>query len=82
MTNLTDQAIQSLVERYTSLERIHLSYCENITVPAIFLLLERLTRLTHLSLTGVPAFRKAELQAMCRDPPRVSDKGAEMKILL
>jgi hypothetical protein len=70
VTNLTDQAIYALVERYTSLERIHLSYCENISVPAIFWLLERLTRLTHLSLTGVPSFRKPELQHMCRDPPR------------
>ena len=71
MTNLTDQAIYNLVDRYTSLERIHLSYCENISVPAIYWLLERLSRLTHLSLTGVPAFRKPELQAMCRLPPKV-----------
>jgi F-box and leucine-rich repeat protein GRR1 len=72
VTNLTDNAIYGLVSRYTSLERIHLSYCENVSVPAVFWLLERLIRLTHLSLTGVPAFRKSELQAMCREPPRVS----------
>lgn len=58
------------MERYTTLERIHLSYCENVTVPAIFWLLQRLNRLTHLSLTGVPAFRKSELQKMCRPPPK------------
>ncbi|CEH12429.1 Leucine rich repeat proteins, some proteins contain F-box [Ceraceosorus bombacis] len=70
VTNLTDQAIYQLVDRYTSLERVHLSYCENISVPAIFYLLQRLGGLTHLSLTGVPAFRKPELQAYCRSPPK------------
>lgn len=70
VAQLTDRAIYALVERYTNLERVHLSYCENIHVPAIFWLTLRLPRLTHLSLTGVPAFRCAELQAMCRPPPK------------
>lgn len=69
--NLTDRAIYALVERHTSLERIHLSYCDNITVPAVFWLLQRLDRLTHLSLTGVQAFLREELQSMCRTPPKV-----------
>ena len=71
VAGLTDRAIYALVDRYTSLERVHLSYCEHISVPAIFWLLQRLDRLTHLSLTGVPAFRRPELQAMCRPPPKV-----------
>ena len=70
VANLTDASIYSLVERHATLERIHLSYCENITVPAIFWLTQRLPRLTHLSLTGVPAFRRSELQSMCRPPPK------------
>ncbi|WFD32318.1 hypothetical protein MSPP1_003363 [Malassezia sp. CBS 17886] len=70
VANLTDQAIYSLVDRHTTLERIHLSYCENITVPAIFWVTQRLPRLTHLSLTGVPAFQHPELQSMCRAPPK------------
>ncbi|KAK4050554.1 SCF ubiquitin ligase complex subunit [Microbotryomycetes sp. JL221] len=69
VANITDQAIYALHVR-TSLERIHLSYCENITVLAIHELLQRLTRLTHLSLTGVPAFRRPDLQTWCRMPPR------------
>lgn len=71
MTNLTDQAIYALFAR-PSLERIHLSYCENVTVQAIHDLLQHLPRLTHLSLTGVPAFRRTDLQTWCRTPPRVS----------
>lgn len=70
LVRLTDRAVYALVERHTSLERIHLSYCEQITVPAIFWLMLRLPRLSHLSLTGVPAFRRSDLQAMCRAPPK------------
>ncbi|KAH8118777.1 RNI-like protein [Phellopilus nigrolimitatus] len=70
VTNLTDQAIFSLADRHSTLERIHLSYCENITVLAVHFLLQRLAKLTHLSLTGIPAFRRPELQQFCRSPPR------------
>jgi len=71
VTNLTDEAIYSLAERHASLERIHLSYCDQISVMAIHFLLQKLHKLTHLSLTGVPAFRQPELQQFCREPPRV-----------
>ncbi|KIJ57041.1 hypothetical protein M422DRAFT_198423 [Sphaerobolus stellatus SS14] len=71
VVNLTDQSIMNLGEqRRNTLERIHLSYCDQITIPAIHFLLQKLTKLTHLSLTGVPAFRHAELQQFCRPPPR------------
>lgn len=72
VNNLTDEAIYSLAERHASLERIHLSYCDQISVMAIHFLLQKLHKLTHLSLTGVPAFRQPELQQFCREPPRVS----------
>ena len=68
--NITDEAIHALVERASTLERLHLSYCENLTVPAITYLLNKLPRLTHLSLTGVSSFRTSELQAFCRPAPR------------
>ncbi|QRV72929.1 SCF E3 ubiquitin ligase complex F-box protein grrA [Ceratobasidium sp. AG-Ba] len=70
VVNLTDQAVFALSERQSSLERIHLSYCEQVTIPAIHFLLQRLHKLTHLSLTGIPAFRREELQRFCRTPPR------------
>lgn len=72
VNNLTDQAIQALGERHATLERIHLSYCDQISVMAIHFLLQKLPKLTHLSLTGIPAFRRAELQQFCRPPPSVS----------
>lgn len=69
--NLTDDAVYALADRPPTLERIHLSYCDNISVMAVALLLERLPRLMHLSLTGVSAFRDSELglQRFCRTPP-------------
>ncbi|SRR6266550_2132529 len=71
VNNLTDEAIYALAERHATLERIHLSYCDQISVMAIHFLLQKLHKLTHLSLTGIPAFRQPELQQFCRDPPRV-----------
>ncbi|KAF9569089.1 RNI-like protein [Agrocybe pediades] len=70
VSQLTDEAIYSLAERHATLERIHLSYCDQISVMAIHFLLLKLHKLTHLSLTGVPAFREEELQRFCREAPK------------
>lgn len=67
--NLTDESVYALADRHATLERIHLSYCDQISVMAIYFLLQKLHKLTHLSLTGVPAFRQTELQQFCRPPP-------------
>ncbi|GAA5860372.1 hypothetical protein JCM3774_000396 [Rhodotorula dairenensis] len=68
VNNITDAAIEALSQR-TSLERIHLSYCDNLSVAAISAMLQALPRVTHLSLTGVSSFRKRLLQQFCRAPP-------------
>ncbi|KAI0268348.1 hypothetical protein BC834DRAFT_1040386 [Gloeopeniophorella convolvens] len=69
VSNLTDEAIYSLGDRHQTLERVHLSYCDQITVMAVHYLLQKLQKLNHLSLTGIPAFRRPELQQFCRTPP-------------
>jgi hypothetical protein len=61
----------ALGDRHQTLERVHLSYCDQITVMAIHYLLQKLQKLNHLSLTGIPAFRRPELQQFCRTPPAV-----------
>ncbi|KAG9252944.1 uncharacterized protein F5Z01DRAFT_169110 [Emericellopsis atlantica] len=53
----------------SSLERVHLSYCVNLTLKSIFKLLNCCTRLTHLSLTGVAAFQRDDFQPFCRAAP-------------
>ncbi|KAB8236400.1 uncharacterized protein BDW43DRAFT_298469 [Aspergillus alliaceus] len=53
----------------SSLERVHLSYCVNLTMPGIHALLNNCPRLTHLSLTGVQEFLRDELTKFCREAP-------------
>ncbi|KAI8373510.1 hypothetical protein EDC96DRAFT_605741 [Choanephora cucurbitarum] len=70
---VTNRAIFALT-RYArtsiSLERIHLSYCEQLTVQAIAVLVLHCRHLTHLSLSFVPAFQHEEFQQFCRPPPK------------
>ncbi|TFK71786.1 RNI-like protein [Pluteus cervinus] len=70
VNNITDEAIYALADRHATLERVHLSYCDQISIGAIHFLLQKLHKLTHLSLTGVPAFRQWDLQQFCREPPK------------
>lgn len=51
------------------LERVHLSYCTNLTLAGIHALLNNCPRLTHLSLTGVQAFLREDLLVYCREAP-------------
>jgi F-box and leucine-rich repeat protein GRR1 len=76
VVNITDQAIYALVERgergVNCMERVHLSYCDKLSVKAITHLLRKVPHITHLSLTGVSAFRNWEYQRFCRPAPKVS----------
>ncbi|KAI9322188.1 hypothetical protein BX666DRAFT_2016963 [Dichotomocladium elegans] len=70
--NITDQSIIALTSHTrmaSSLERVHLSYCARLTVPAIMQLVNFCDKLTHLSLTQVPAFIRPDLQRFRRTPP-------------
>ncbi|KAL2168874.1 hypothetical protein VTG60DRAFT_6776 [Thermothelomyces hinnuleus] len=56
------------------LERVHLSYCTNLTQTSIIRLLNSCPRLTHLSLTGVQAFLREDLERYSRPaPPEFTD---------
>ncbi|KNG83225.1 hypothetical protein ANOM_009088 [Aspergillus nomiae NRRL 13137] len=75
-TLITDRSISALARpkasphsSISSLERVHLSYCVNLTMPGIHALLNNCPRLTHLSLTGVQEFLRDELTKFCRDAP-------------
>ena len=83
VTSLTDESVYALAEKHPTLERIHLSYCENITVKSITYAVNRLRNLTHLSLTGVPAFTQfKELQKFCRPPPSVRVSEQEVALMI
>ncbi|GEQ68043.1 hypothetical protein JCM33374_g1709 [Metschnikowia sp. JCM 33374] len=69
---ITDSGIMELIRRrgeQDCLERVHLSYCTNLTIGPIYCLLKSCPRLTHLSLTGISAFLRREITQYCRDPP-------------
>lgn len=70
--SISDSGIMELVRRrgeQDCLERVHLSYCTNLTIGPIYFLLKNCPRLTHLSLTGISAFLRREITQYCRDPP-------------
>ena len=69
---LTDIGLYSLAEHATELERLHLSYCDSLSLDAAHLMLRKLTRLQHLTATGVPAFRRKGIQRFSEPTPAVS----------
>ncbi|KAJ2925665.1 hypothetical protein H1R20_g11431, partial [Candolleomyces eurysporus] len=70
VSKITDVAIYALAARATFLQNVHLSYCEQITLQAVHLLLDKARKLKHLTLTGIRVFMDPELQRFCREPPK------------
>jgi hypothetical protein len=71
-SNITDYGIYAMLVSQIlpqTLERVHLSYCANLSDTAIASLVTQCRKLTHLSLTGVPAFIWPRYQMFCRPPP-------------
>jgi F-box and leucine-rich repeat protein GRR1 len=69
---LTDIAIFALAEHAVRLERLHLSYCDHISLDAIHLLLRKLDGLRHLTATGIPSMRRKGVQRFSEPTPVVS----------
>jgi F-box and leucine-rich repeat protein GRR1 len=70
--NINDAGIITLIRRRgqgDTLERVHLSYCTNLSVFPIFQLLQSCPKLTHLSLTGIQAFLRQDITQFCRSAP-------------
>ncbi|KAG0032247.1 SCF ubiquitin ligase complex subunit [Podila clonocystis] len=71
-SNITDHGLYALLVTQVlpqTLERVHLSYCVNLSDVAVAALVNQCSKLTHLSLTGVPAFMSPRYQTFCRSPP-------------
>jgi len=69
---VTDIGVFAIAEQATGLERLHLSYCDNISLDAMHLLLRKLERLQHLTATGIPAFRRKGIQRFSEQIQTVS----------
>lgn len=71
-SQMTDEGLLNMISlrgRNDSLERVHLSYCSNLTIYPIYELLMACPRLSHLSLTAVPSFLRSDITAFCRPAP-------------
>lgn len=69
---LTDIGVFALAEQATGLERLHLSYCDHLSLDAIHLLLRKLDRLQHLTATGIPSLRRRGVHRFSEPTPAVS----------
>jgi hypothetical protein len=69
---ITDLAVCALAEQASQLERLHLSYCDQLSLDSIHLLLRKSRHLQHLTATGVPAFRRQGVHRFSDPPPPVS----------
>ena len=69
---LTDIAIFALAEHAVGLERLHLSYCDHLSLEAVHLLLRKLDGLRHLTATGIPSMRRKGVQRFSEPTPSVS----------
>ncbi|KXN89581.1 SCF E3 ubiquitin ligase complex F-box protein grrA [Leucoagaricus sp. SymC.cos] len=65
---LTDMAIYALAEHATSLERLHLSYCESLSLESIHALTKNLKRLYYLTATGVPSLKRKGIERFTELP--------------
>ncbi|KAG0218518.1 SCF ubiquitin ligase complex subunit [Mortierella sp. NVP41] len=71
-SNITDHGIYAMLDSQIvpqTLERVHLSYCIHLSDSAVSGLVSQCSKLTHLSVTGVPAFMSPKYQKFCRVPP-------------
>lgn len=68
---LTDIAVYALAEHAVSLERLNLSYCDRLSLDAVHLMLQRLTRLQHLSATGLPSLKRKGIHRFSDPAPAV-----------
>lgn len=66
---VTDNAIYFLGDHTPTLERLHLSYCDRISLKSLHHLIRRNRQLKHLTVTGVPAARRKGLSRFSEPPP-------------
>jgi len=66
---LTDIGIFALAEHAVGLERLHLSYCDHLSLEAVHLLLRNVDGLRHLTATGIPSMRRKGVQRFSEPTP-------------
>lgn len=72
LRKITDNAVFFIAEHTATMERLHLSYCEAISLDAVHLVTKKLARLQHFTVTGIPALSRPGVARFSERPPAVS----------
>jgi len=72
LRKLTDNAVFFLAEHTPTLERLHLSHCDGLSLDSIHHAIRKLPELVHLSATGVPALERPGVERFSERPSQVS----------
>lgn len=74
---LTDHAIYFLADHSKGIERLHLSYCDRLSLDALHHLIRHNKNLRRLTLTGVPAARRRGVGKFSDSPPEVRQQQSD-----
>lgn len=69
---LTDIAVYSLADYGIKLEQLSLSYCDQISLDAVRLMLNKLRELQYFAAIGIPSLKREGIQQFSEIPPPVS----------
>jgi len=72
LAKLTDNAVFFLAEHTPTLERLHLSHCDGLSLDSIHHAIRKLPELVHLSATGIPALARPGVERFSERAPQVS----------
>jgi len=75
LPQLTDNAVFFLAEHTPTLERLHLSHCDGLSLDSIHHAIRKLPELVHLSATGVPALSRPGVERFSEQPSQNSPPG-------
>ena len=78
LRKLTDNAVFFLAEHTLTLERLHLSHCDGLSLDSIHHVIRKLPELVHLSATGIPALTRPGVERFSERPPHVSVSAPHM----
>ncbi|KIY67959.1 RNI-like protein [Cylindrobasidium torrendii FP15055 ss-10] len=67
--HLTDLGLSAIAEQAKSLERLHIDYCDKLTLDGVHLALKSLQNLEHLTATGIPSLRRKGIKRFSDPPP-------------
>lgn len=69
LKHLTDNAVLFLAEHTPTLERLHISRCRQLGLDALHVVLRKLGKLEHLSVSAVPALKRRGVERFSERPP-------------